>query len=228
MTEIIAIKEKQDPMIMMLEMAKSKDIDVEKLQALIEMQKDMMNQDARIAFNEDMAAMQKILPTIHRSKSTHNSKYATYEDIEKKVRPIYTQFGFSISYTSKTIDNRTFYHATLRHVKGFTLEAEMDLKDESSGSKNVVQAKGSSMSYAKRYLLCMLLNIVTTDEDDDGKFLSTSISDKQAKHIKDKIEELNIDVVKFLKFVGAKDVDSINISNHGKALQAIEMKSGAK
>ena len=44
----------------------------------------------------------------------------------------------------------------------------MKLPADTSGSKNVVQAIGSSVSYGKRYTMQALLNITSGGEDDDG------------------------------------------------------------
>jgi hypothetical protein len=44
----------------------------------------------------------------------------------------------------------------------------MTLPLDTSGSKNNVQAVGSSTSYGKRYTATLLLNIRTKGEDDDG------------------------------------------------------------
>lgn len=45
----------------------------------------------------------------------------------------------------------------------------MLLPADTSGSKNAVQAFGSSTSYGKRYVLCALLNITTRGQDDNGQ-----------------------------------------------------------
>jgi hypothetical protein len=45
----------------------------------------------------------------------------------------------------------------------------MILPHDSTGSKNAVQAVGSSTSYGKRYTACALLNITSRGEDDDGE-----------------------------------------------------------
>ena len=57
----------------------------------------------------------------------------------------------------------------LMHREGHREETEMQLPIDASGSKNTVQAIGSSTAYGRRYVLCALLNIATGDEDDDGQ-----------------------------------------------------------
>ncbi|WP_409524602.1 ERF family protein [Pseudomonas sp.] len=45
---------------------------------------------------------------------------------------------------------------------------------DTSGSKNAVQAVGSSTSYGKRYVMSALLNLTTRGEDDDGHAVPTA------------------------------------------------------
>jgi hypothetical protein len=56
----------------------------------------------------------------------------------------------------------------LSHKQGYTQETEIILPSDTSGSKNAVQAIGSTISYGRRYVTCALLNISTGD-DNDGK-----------------------------------------------------------
>jgi hypothetical protein len=45
----------------------------------------------------------------------------------------------------------------------------MELPVDTSGSKNPVQAVGSSTAYGKRYVMEALLNLTSRGVDDDGK-----------------------------------------------------------
>jgi len=49
------------------------------------------------------------------------------------------------------------------------MQADLPVIEKNGGSKNAVQAVGSSVSYGKRYVMSALLNITTTDDDDDGQ-----------------------------------------------------------
>ena len=45
----------------------------------------------------------------------------------------------------------------------------MELPVDTTGSKNAVQAVGSSTAYGKRYVMEALLNLTSRGQDDDGK-----------------------------------------------------------
>lgn len=181
----------------------------ETIHSLIDAQERVMSKQAEMDFNAAMARLQPKLPEIKRSAKGHNSKYAKYEAIDREVRPLYTAEGFSIDYNSKRNGDEITYYGTISHQAGHSKTAEIDLPADESGKKNPIQAKGSTISYAKRYLIGMLLNIVTVDEDDDGhKGGSELLTEEEAKRIKDLLAETQSDVKAFLGLWGYPDVDS--------------------
>lgn len=200
----------------------------EKLHSLLDFQERIMNKEAEISFNNAMARLQPQMPEIKRASKAHNSKYAKYENIEREVRPLYTKEGFSIRYNSEIVDQGEKYIGTLMHKDGHSVTASMILPPDSSGSKNAIQAKGSSVSYARRYLLCMLLNIVTADEDNDANISSAVISVQQAEKLKNLLKETNSDVKGFLGLFGVKDVDSLPANEYRKANALLLAKKGEK
>ncbi|MEM9469977.1 MAG: ERF family protein [Pseudomonadota bacterium] len=205
------------------------DISPDALHQLIDAQERVMKKQAEIEFNEAMARLQPRLPKIKRKTKGHNSNYAKYEDIDAQVRDLYTEEGFSVSYDSKIEDGKEIYYGTLSHRSGHSKIARIALPEDSSGGKNAIQAKGSSMSYAKRYLLTMLLNIVTTDEDDDGLSGGTQIiTEQQAAEIKNLLKDTGSDTKKFLETFAIKDVDSMPSFRYEKAIELLNQKMEAK
>ena len=73
-----------------------------------------------------------------------------------------------MSFRVNTVERGIEVTGVLMHRGGHREETTMLLPADTSGSKNAVQAFGSSTSYGKRYVLCALLNITTRGEDDDG------------------------------------------------------------
>jgi len=205
------------------------DVDILKLEKLLDVQERIMDRQAEIDFNQAMAEMQPKIPPIHKSSKGHNSDYAKYEDIDKQVRPLYTDHGFSISFNSKRLeDGNVIYYGTLKHKNGHKETAEIDLPSDTSGSKNAVQAKGSSMSYAKRYLICMLLNIVTADEDDDAGILTARITDDQIMELEDLIEKTGTDPQRFRKFMKVHDISQIYAAHYPEAVNQLKAKLAQK
>jgi hypothetical protein len=153
--------------------AMNPDADMDKLERLLDMQERVLVRNAMVAFNAAMADMQSDIPTIEKNgeisvNQTVRSKYARFEDIMRVVKPVMQAHGFAITFRTNTENNMVKVTGVLMHKDGHREETDMVLPVDSSGSKNTVQAIGSSTAYGKRYVLCALLNIATGDEDDDG------------------------------------------------------------
>lgn len=144
------------------------EVDIDKMERLLQMQERVLDRQALMAYSAAMAAMQTELPSITERGKTNTGYYATLEDIVDTVRPIMKKHGFAVSFRIETQERGIQVTGVLMHQDGHREETSMLLPADTSGSKNAVQAFGSSTSYGKRYVLCALLNITTRGQDDDG------------------------------------------------------------
>jgi hypothetical protein len=150
-------------------LAKDPAVDVDKLQRLIDMQKDILRVDAEAAFNASFVQMQPKIPTIAEKAKTDKTTYAPLEDIIEIVRPILSAHNFTLSFRTEWPEPQTVkVTGILTHQQGHSRTSEFIASADKSGSKNDIQAYGSSVSYGKRYTTKDLLCIVTRKEDDDG------------------------------------------------------------
>ncbi len=135
-------------------LASNPGVDVEKLQKLIDMQE-------RIIAHE--------IPTIAERARTDKTSYAPLEDIIEVIRPIYSRHGFSLGFQTEWPDAKTVrVIGILTHTAGHARRSEFICGADQTGSKNAIQALGSTVSYGKRYTTKDLFCIVTREEDDDG------------------------------------------------------------
>lgn len=147
--------------------------DIDKLERLMAMHERMQARDAEAEFNAAMAAMQSDIPSIAERgaivvNGQKRSDYATFEDINDVIKPIMQQHGFAISFKVENVASGLSVTGILMHRAGHRESTTMLLPLDTSGSKNAVQAVGSSTSYGKRYVMSALLNLTTRGEDDDG------------------------------------------------------------
>lgn len=148
--------------------ATNPEVDIVKLEKLLDMHERIQGKNAEVAFNSAMAEMQSEIPSIAERGQGHNIKYATLEDIIDVVRPIMNKYGFAVSFEVDNKSNFMTVTGVLMHRAGHSMRTSMTLPFDNSGSKNAVQAIGSSVSYGKRYVICAMLNIATRKEDDNG------------------------------------------------------------
>lgn len=166
--------------------------DIEKMERLMAMHERMQAVNAQASFNAAMAEMQCELPSIaERGKGHGTVRYATLEDINDVIKPIMQKHGFAVSFKVEHAQAGISVTGILMHRQGHREQTTMLLPTDTSGSKNAVQAVGSSTSYGKRYVLCAMLNISTRGEDDDGYAATpvASITEQQAKSIRAMMEK---------------------------------------
>lgn len=140
--------------------------DLAKLEKMLDMQERVLNRNAQQAFSADMALMQSELPRVIKSKQGHNSNYAPLEDINDAIRPALHKFGFAVTFAIEQLDKEIAVKTILSHKMGHREETTIRLPADTGGSKNSVQAVGSTISYGKRYGICAILNISTGDDND--------------------------------------------------------------
>lgn len=155
--------------------------DIDKLERLMAMHERMQARDAQAEFNTAMAAMQSDIPSIAERgaivvNGQKRSDYATFEDINDVIKPIMQTHGFAITFKVENVAAGLSVTGILMHRAGHREETTMLLPLDTSGSKNAVQAVGSSTSYGKRYVMSALLNLTTRGEDDDGHAAVPSVT----------------------------------------------------
>lgn len=192
--------------------------DVDKLERLLSMYERITAQQAATAFKAGLAELKPKLPVIDRKgrievraksatgerdgRVTQSTPYALWEDIDAAITPILHEHGFVLTFRSGVAqDGKITVTGVLSHNAGHSEETTITLPHDSSGSKNAVQAVGSSTSYGKRYTATLLLNIRTKGEDDDGctGAETKTITDSQAEILKDLCGEAGRNVAAFCR-----------------------------
>ncbi len=153
---------------------------IEKAQAAMQLAVEQQKRVAERAFVFDLNAMQMELTQILRDKPNpaFHSKYASLEAIDKAARPIYTKYGFSITYGTAPSSRDGWVQVTCRlaHRSGHSeincLEGPVSTEGARGGriGATPIQAVGIAVSYLRRYLLQLTLNLVTASDvaDNDG------------------------------------------------------------
>ena len=211
-------------------LATNQDLDIAKFEKIIELKNAEEQRTAKAAYYQSMPQLQAEMPEISEDgkivvNGQVRSTYARYEDIVRITKPLLQKHGFSFHAKARFDKGFAIVTGIVAHQGGHTEETETVLPFDNTGSKNSVQAIGSSLSYARRYLFTMLFNITTGGEDDNGqKAVGASISEEQAKSIKERLEETGSDVNRFLKLLGIQNIDSMPASLYAKADHALAVK----
>lgn len=118
-----------------------------------------------------LAQFQAICPAIKRAENNpfFKSKYATLESIQQHIKPYLNDCGLVVTQANTIINDLPFVQSTVWHVEsGENVVSVFPVVV----AKATAQDYGSAVSYAKRYSLTGLLNLIIQDEDDDANTAS--------------------------------------------------------
>lgn len=218
-------------------LARDSSIPIDRIKQLMDMQRQAELWDAEKQFIAALGRLQPKLPTIEkkgkisfesqRTGTKQNTPYALYEDIDRIIRPLLHSEGLSIAFGTQPLEKGGLViTATLSHVGGHSRTESMPLPFDTSGSKNTVQAVGSTLSYGKRYLVCAMLNLITVGEDNDATGID-QISQDQQLNIEDLMNECRLTPEgrsKFLETFGVKTISDIQKGGYKAAVNLLVAK----
>jgi hypothetical protein len=219
-------------------LAKDPAVDVTKLEKLMELQERAIARDAKAQFVSAMAAAQaemKAVATDSDNPQTR-SRYASYEALDKALRPIYSKHGFALSYD--TDDSPKPEHVRVlcevMHIGGHSKTYHADMPADGKGAKGgdvmtKTHAVGSAMSYGQRYLLKGIFNVRVGEDDDDGNAATSLpvISPEQCCLLDDLITEVGADKAKFLRYFKVRVLEELPQQAYKDAIAALELKRKA-
>jgi hypothetical protein len=215
-------------------------VDIDKMERLMQMHERLVARDAKAAYAAALAEMQPDLPVIGRNgtisvpakdgKTGHNTPYALWEDINEAIRPLLHKHGFALSFRIKKEADRVEVTSILSHRQGHSDETTLSLPMDTTGSKNNVQAIGSSISYGKRYGAMALLNITTRGEDDDARAAGApaAINDQQRTELDKLLDETASDEARFFDFFKIQFLAELPAARFAEAKAMLEQKKARK
>ena len=165
-----------------IRMAVAGKADLSQMEKFMELQERHENRLAKQAYSKAFAEAQALIQAVTKKKfnpQTH-SKYAGLDSVIDSSKPIYTEAGFAvIFYEGVTpIAEHIRICADVLHKAGHKESYFYDVPMDGYGIKGnanmtKIHAKASSTSYGRRYLMCMIWNIPT--HDDDGNTASKPV-----------------------------------------------------
>jgi hypothetical protein len=213
----------------MLDRALSSNADPDTLAKLMALQERWQANQARMAFDEAISnAKAEIKPVIRNAKGHNDKRYADFAAIASAVDPIITKFGLSYRFKTAQTD-RISVTCVLSHKEGHFEETTLAGPPDTSGSKNAIQAIGSTLTYLQRYSLTQALGLAATN-DDDGKAagLGETISEEQVIYLRELIEAVGADERKFLAHGKVERLADIRADQFEQAVRLLKSKGERK
>lgn len=222
----------------MLQMAVQEGAELDKLEKLMELQERWEATQARKAYTVALAEFKTDPPSIVKDKGvdfgTGNQradwKYADLAQVAAAVGASLSGYGLSHSWEVAQSDegNRIAVTCRLTHVMGHSEAVTLKGPPDTSGSKNAIQAIGSTISYLERYSLLAITGLAAGDMDSDGFTETEKVSDEQRADLEKLGDEIGVDWIAFYGWLEITNLADLPADQFTKALQALEKKKAKK
>lgn len=161
----------------LLRIAVTQGADIEKLSQLMDLQERWEKNEARKAYVAAMAAFKSAAPRIGKNKHVHfdtakgptDYNHATLDHVCDAVTKALSTVG--ISHRWKVDQDKDWITVTciLTHEFGHSEETKLIGAPDNTGSKNSIQAIGSTVTYLQRYTLLAATGLAAANSDTDGR-----------------------------------------------------------
>lgn len=185
--------------------------------------------NARKAFDAAISEAKAEIPPIIKNAKGHNDKrYANFAAIACVVDPILSKHGLSYRFRTAQTD-KISVTCVLSHRDGHSEETTLAGPADNSGSKNAIQAIGSTLTYLQRYSLIQALGLAAT-EDDDGRAAGSggTIAEEQIERLQREIMDADADLPGFLKYFKIATLADLPASDFDRALKALSVSKAKK
>ena len=215
--------------------ASDPNVDVEKMERLFDMQERVRAREAETSFNQAMNAAQSEMRSVaaNASNPQTKSRYATFDKLDKMMRPVYTHHGFSLSFDEADSDKPDYVRVVcyVSHVDGHTRTYHRDMPADGKGAKGgdvmtKTHAAGAAGSYGARYLLKGIFNIAVGEEDNDGNGPVFEMPPEAFAKITQLIEATDSNVTKMFSTLGinAGNLRELTEPDYNRCVDALNSK----
>jgi ERF superfamily. len=204
---------------------------LEQLEKLLSLQERWEAGEARKAYHQAMSDFKANPPKIEKDKKVGYKttaggnvgySHASLANVTEKINKELSKYGLSASW--KTQQNGTIsVTCKITHVRGHSEETTLSAQADTSGSKNSIQAIGSTITYLERYTLLALTGLATFDMDDDAQAAGIEyITEKQQHEIRDLLIGLNKKEDGFCNYMKIESIEKMPKEKYQQAKIAIE------
>lgn len=151
-------------------------MDVGKLKELLAVQMQWEANEAKKSYVQAMSEFKENPPEIlkdktvqyHTQKGDVDYKHATLHNVTTKINQELSKHGLTASWVTSQANGSVKVTCKITHIMGHSEETCLSAPPDATGSKNAIQAIGSTVTYLQRYTLLALTGLATYGQDDDG------------------------------------------------------------
>lgn len=223
----------------MIDRAVASGASIEMIEKLMGLQERWQANQARRAFDNAIAEAKAAIPVITKNRTVDfetksGSQRTTYKhedlaEISRTVTPVLAAHGLSYRFrVTSNVNEPVTVTCIISHRDGHFEETTLSAGRDDSGSKNSIQAIGSTLTYLQRMTLKAALGLAAAADDDGraaGGSQADTINDDQAGELLAMIESTNADKAKFLAYFKVEKLADLQAKSYQMAVQLLNAKA---
>lgn len=191
--------------------------------------------NARKSFDAAIAAAKAEIPVIFKNREMNAGSGRTsykYEDmaaIARAIDPVLSKHGLGYRFRTQVQTNVVTVTCVIFHADGHSEENTLQAGADTSGSKNSIQALGSTLSYLQRYSLKAALGLAASADDDaasagNGHASSDTISPAQLAELISLCDQVGADKGRFCTYMRVESLAALPATKFNAAVAALNAK----
>ena len=205
--------------------------DLEKLERLLALQIKWEENEAKKAYVKAMADFKTAPPAIDKDKTVSygvGDKKTTYThaslaNVTRKINDGLSKHGLSAGWSTKQESGNITVTCKITHEMGHSESTSLTAAPDISGSKNAIQAVGSTISYLERYTILALTGLATADMDNDGGDSEPEfITEKQVSEITDMMNDIGLKESSLTNLFKCDFIEKIPANKYQEAMTALK------
>jgi hypothetical protein len=189
---------------------------------------------ARQAYYKSMAAFKASPPKVWRDMQVKygsgvNATSWSHSDLGiagEAINKALGEHGLNSTWRTGQLENGNIeIICILSHILGHSESTALNAPPDTSGSKNAIQAMGSTIFYLERYTLFAITGLAPARMDDDGSKAGNPdlvLSEAQAIEIDKMLTESGKDAAKFLAYFDADTINDIKANKYAEAVKFLK------
>ena len=219
----------------------NENFDPAKLEHLLDIQTKWQEREALQAYAQAFARMQPNLPEVKKLATatiksrdngpSHSYSYARFSDVITAIKPVLQEHGFGLSHSVNTESESVKVKATLWHEGGHCESTVIDLPHDKTGSKNSIQAVGSSIEYGRKYSTWSLLGLATAEDDTDAGPVddnSPYISKEQAETLRAEMKKAGVSETQLCQKIQTDNIECLEKGRFQGAMRFLKKRQQEK
>ena len=157
---------------------KIKDLPVETMERLFELQQRHEANEAKKSFHAAMMAFKQECPKIVKRRAVHQSerkgggllyKFADLDDVQHTIATIERKHGFSHTFDSEPLESGgTIVICVVSHIEGHEKLARVPIRTTKGVNTSAAQDSGIEVTFGQRRALLLAYGLTPVGEDRDG------------------------------------------------------------